>query len=111
MVTGFLGDDGYPLNREGASIASLFESAIEVNHFFPESPDGTWEFDSTQCFASLHGDSFILYHELGTVDTNNSSLDHGQFLPFNDLTEGVYSSIHPNMPILSAQAEEKTMPQ
>ena len=98
LLFGWLDENGNTLNREGESIARLFDGAQEVNHLFlldPLKTAGVWEFDSTQCFASLHGDSFALYRELGTIESGNTSLDHGQFLPFNDLKEGVLSSYHP----------------
>ena len=99
LLSANLGEDGYPANREGDSLAELLADAVEVNHLFPEEPlqdHGIWEFDSTQCFASLQGNDFAVYTELGTIDaTNKPTLDHGQFLPFNDLTPGLLSKAHP----------------
>ena len=99
LLSAYLGEDGYPTNQEGVSMAELFIGAAEVNHLFLAEPldrDGVWEFDSTQCFASLHGSDFTVYRELGTLNKGGSSttLDHGQFLPFNDLTAAV-SQEHP----------------
>ncbi len=97
LLSGYLGEDGYPVNREGVSMASLFADAFPVSGLFPENPEGIWDFDSTQCFASLRESSFVLYRELGTPDGGSSdTLDHGQFLPFNDLTPGVFTALHLN---------------
>lgn len=96
LLSVFLGADGYPTNRDGVSMATLFDNAVEINHLFPAGKPGILEFDSTQCFASQHGDRFVVYRELGTADFGNSTThDHGQFLPFNDLTPGWFSSVHP----------------
>ena len=100
LLSAFLGEDGYPMNQAGVSMATLFSEAEEVNHLFLEEPflnDGILTFDSTQCFASYQYDgTFLVWWELGTVDSERSeTLDHGQFLPFNDLMPGVFSSIHP----------------
>ena len=100
LLSDHLGDDGYPVNRDGVSLSALFAGSAEVTHLFPQEPllkYGIWEFDSTQCFASLQEDNtFRVYHELGTVDSENSvTLDHGQFLPFNDLVPGMFSAKHP----------------
>ena len=92
LLSGYLCEDGYPINKEGVSMASLFSGSTLVNHLFPENADGIWLFDSTQCFATLRDDVFTLYHELGTTDEENATtLAHGQFLPFNDLTPGIFS--------------------
>ena len=77
-------------------MASLFAEAVSANGLFMKEGD-TWVFDSTQCFASLNGDTFQLWRELGTIDEKNGrTLDHGQFLPFNTLTPGVFSVHHTN---------------
>lgn len=99
LLSGFPGEDGYPMNRDGVSIAPLFEEAFEVNHLFLTEPlqdGGIWEFDSAQCFAALNGADFTLYRELGTIDTPSATtMDHGQFLPFNTITSGYISACHP----------------
>lgn len=79
-------------------MAALFSDAVQVNCLFPERADGWWLFDSTQCFVTLQRDRFVLYRELGTVEKQNSSttLDHGQFLPFNTITSDVISDLHTN---------------
>lgn len=99
LLSGWLDENGNPLNREGESIARLFDGAQEVNHLFlldPLKTAGVWEFDSTQCFASLQGNGFTVYRQLGTIDAHYSTtMDHGQFLPFNDLTAESISGYHP----------------
>ena len=96
LLSSYLGEDGYPTNRDGVSMATLFHNALEINHLFPVGKPGILEFDSTQCFASQHADRFVVYRELGTADFGNSTThDYGQFLPFNDLTPGWFSSVHP----------------
>lgn len=97
LLSGYLGEDGYPANREGTSMATLLFDSFPVNHSFFEHTDNWWFFDSTQCFATLQGNDFVLYRELGTSDIKKTpTLDHGQFLPFNTITPGVFSDIHTN---------------
>lgn len=99
LVSGCLGEDGYPVNQDGESMAALFGKARPVYGLFlsqPHDDDGVWLFDSTQCFASIDQNHFKVYRELGTADLGNSAtLDRGQFLPFNDLTPGLISARHP----------------
>lgn len=101
LLTTSLGADGYPAAAlTGRSLAELFGGAREVNHLFVESTyhgSGYYEFDSTRNFASLREDgNFTVYQELGTIDAvHKNTLDHGQFMPFNDLTPGLFSEKHP----------------
>ena len=92
-----LGEDGYP-TAAGGSMGSLFAGGQEVNHLFigsTYSGTGYYEFDSTQNFASLQGSDFVVYKELGTMDASSRvTLKHGQFMPFNDLTAGVFASLN-----------------
>lgn len=103
-VPGLLGTDldsnGYPtatLTQE--SLGTLFANAYDVNHLFILSSyneTGYFAFDSTQNFASLHGTDFVVYKELGTMDVSKKpTLQHGQFMPFNDLEAGVFASVNP----------------
>ncbi|MBQ9299175.1 MAG: hypothetical protein IJ214_01555, partial [Clostridia bacterium] len=96
-----LGRDGYPKNSKGESMKNLYSKAQEVNHLFIASTysgSGYFEFDSSQNFASLDTNTgyFTVYKELGTMDGDNkNSLKHGQFMPFNNLEAGVFSSANP----------------
>ena len=95
-----LGEDGFPKNRSGESMALLYAGAQEVNHLFIQSTysgSGYYEYDSTQNFASLDKatGNFKVYRELGTMDGDNkNSLKHGQFMPYNDLEAGVFASVN-----------------
>ena len=95
-----LGEDGYPKNKSGESMSTLYAGAQEVNHLFIQSTysgSGYYEYDSTQNFASYDTASgdFKVYRELGTMDVNSrNSLKHGQFMPFNDLEAGVFASVN-----------------
>lgn len=100
MLSAVIGEDGYPVNVRGESMVVLFERAVDVNGLFQEAPfleRGALEFDSTQSFASLGENGwFTVYRELGTVEIRHgNTLDHGQFLPLNDLTPGAFSEQHP----------------
>lgn len=96
LLSGYLWEDGYPANREGTSMATLFSDSFPANRFFFDHTDDWWLFDSTQCFAALQGNDFVLYRELGTSDIEKSTtLDHGQFLPFNTIIPDLISSRHP----------------
>ncbi len=94
-----LGEDGYPKNGNGVSMAGLFAEAKEVNHLFIQSTydaSGYFEYDSSQNFASLQGKKsgdFAVYMEIGTTDLNDrNTMKHGQFMPFDDLQAGVFAS-------------------
>ncbi len=95
-----LKDDGYPMATKegGESLGSLYNGAKEVNHLFIESTyhsSGYFEYDSTQNFASLDGNNFKVYKELGTYDASSKpTLKHGQFFPFNDLAAGVFATVN-----------------
>ncbi|MBQ9031749.1 MAG: hypothetical protein IJ106_09910 [Parasporobacterium sp.] len=93
-----LGADGYP-TAAGGSLGTLYNGAAEVNHLFIDSTfraSGYYEFDSSQNFAHLVGDEFVVYKELGSYDSggNKPTLKHGQFFPFNDIEAGIYASIN-----------------
>jgi len=99
-----LGADGYPtaVKGSGQSLANLFNATKAVNHLFIESTykaSGYYEFDSTQNFASLKGQTsgdFTVYKELGSYDSggNKNTLKHGQFFPFNDIEAGKFASVN-----------------
>ena len=107
---------GYPTvartasSHYGESLYSLFSNSANrnyrtVNHLFVESTyeaSGYFEFDSCQNFATLIqedgtvGENFIVYKELGTSDLETkTTLKHGQFFPYDTITEGVYSEKNP----------------
>ena len=93
-----LGDDGYPtvMYGEKQSLGNLFDEQTTVNHLFINSTHeatGYFEYDSTQNFAALKGTDFTVYQELGTIDGKEvkATLQHGQFLPYNDLTDNLYA--------------------
>ena len=99
-----LEDDGYPktdaskTGKPEASLSALYNGATDVNHLFMESiyrESGYFEFDSTQTFAHLNADgNFTVYDQLGTLnDYPTATGSHGQFLPYNDLTPGVFAPI------------------
>ena len=74
----------------------------DVNHIFISSiynSSGYFEYDSCQNFASLKGNNegdFTVYKELGTMNSRGNSTDkHGQFMPYNDINAGVYSTKNP----------------
>ncbi|MBR2742007.1 MAG: hypothetical protein IKD89_00265 [Clostridia bacterium] len=107
-----LGADGYPTTQfpkakpaPGTSLGTLFAGATEVNHLFIENTyysSGYYEFDSTQNFATLRDENgnltsnFTVYNELATArgTLDRESLKHGQFLPFNGLSDE-YSTLNP----------------
>ena len=115
-----LDENGYPkVTANGKNLGDLYAgssvntaaadtpyaAAKEVNHLFIESiynASGYFEFDSCQNFATLRnennvlGSNFTVYKELGTTNTAfRSTLSHGQFFPYNNITAGVYSTTNP----------------
>ena len=97
-------DVGYPVVvSTQKSFRDMYADAEEVNHLFLESiydSSGYFEFDSTQNFATLNGQTggdFTVYRELGTTDEKTKpTLQHGQFFPYNTIEGGVYSTSSPN---------------
>ncbi len=99
-------ETGYPISiHNGQSLAQLYNGASDVNHLFLESThkdSGYFEFDSSQNFATLIqpngtvGNNFTVFKELGTSDSSSrTTLMHGQFLPYNTITAGVYAVKNP----------------
>lgn len=94
--------DGYPVttavtNNAGHSLAELFNDMTDVNHLFLQSvynESGYFEYNSTSNFAHLNEDgTFTVYDQLGAIsDYNTITGKHGQFMPYNDLTEGKFCS-------------------
>jgi fibro-slime domain-containing protein/LPXTG-motif cell wall-anchored protein len=101
LVQGLLSTDlkanGYPV-AVGGSLGTLFAKARPVNHLFIESTyraSGYYEYDSAENFASLNGNDFKVYKELGTNDFDGrKTLKHGQFFPFNDIEAGTFASVN-----------------
>ncbi len=108
--------NGYPVaTKSGRSFSELFSGATDVNNLFVESiysASGYFEFDSCQNFATLvnessgeTGSNFTVYKELGTTDNGQkSTLQHGQFFPYDTITAGVYSYKNPEN-LYSASAD------
>ena len=100
-----LKNDGYPVTQRqnsGGSLGGLFNQATDkrtVNHLFIESTykaTGYFEYDSSQNFASLDGDNFKVYKELGAYDTGTGpTRKHGQFFPYNDIEAGNFCVLNP----------------
>lgn len=109
-------DDGYPkIVKAGApnvNFGEAFAGATNVNHLFLKSvyeESGYFEFDSCQNFATLLNEDgtpkasytdeygnqvvdFTVYKELGTMNGSKTSLEHGQFMPYNIIKPEVYST-------------------
>ena len=120
-----LNDNDYPtMTGSNKNLAELFDpeegslypngttvpasqTSQTVNHLFIESiynASGYFEFDSCQNYATLISEGttttrqndFIVYKELGTTnDGSKTTLQHGQFYPYNTIKQGVYSTSNP----------------
>ena len=119
LLTKNINGDYPTATNTNKSLGKLFNESIEVNHQFltgTYKETGYFEYDSTQNFAHLVSSTddkwygkprpdggaygigdFVVYEQLGTTDERNKdTLKHGQFLPYNDLEEGEFSSIYTN---------------
>ena len=115
LSTDLSGKDGfgYPstmIPKEKKSLETMFAGAKEVDQLFIESiysGTGYFEFDSTQNFAHLDGDTFKVYKELGSNDSggNKATLKHGQFFPYDEMVPGVFASVN-GKNLYSAEAHE-----
>ncbi|MCR4951984.1 MAG: fibro-slime domain-containing protein [Solobacterium sp.] len=109
-------EDEYPVSTlTGRSLQELYneEEAKEVNHLFLMNTyreTGYFEYDSTQNFAHLISSEddpwfgqerpgggtyavgdFVVYNQIASTDESNGvTRRHGQFFPYNDLTEGSF---------------------
>ena len=97
LLSSGIAPNGYPdvINKPENNLGTLYSGATTVNHLFIESTyreTGYYVYDSTQNFATLKGDKFVVYDQLGTHDkSEKETLKHGQFYPYNDLTAGVFA--------------------
>ncbi len=97
LLSTALGEDGYPVTKAEKSLKEWFDGVEEVNGLFIESTynaTGYYEYDSVQNFAHLDQEKheFVVYKEIGTTDSYSGKFaTHGQFFPFNDLKDGVFS--------------------
>ncbi len=108
IAAAYLNEDGYPTSTvSGTSIGEMFTAngttilgGETANHMFLASTyneSGYFEYNSTKNFAHLNDDgNFTVYNQVGTIDATSTSRDHGQFMPYNDLTEGYFSSVYTN---------------
>lgn len=103
-----LKENGYPMTTDltghNDSFSELFNDMTPVNHLFIQSiynESGYFEFDSTQNFAHLNDDgNFKVYNELAAIGTDTGETrTHGQFMPYNDITPGVYALDSSGRPI------------
>ncbi|MBO4878385.1 MAG: hypothetical protein J5501_10295 [Ruminococcus sp.] len=103
LVSSYIEGD-YPTTSKGGSLQTLFGSAKDVNHLFIKSTyeeSGYFEFNSSQNFATLVPNSggendgdFTVYKELGTVlSSDKTTLQHGQFFPYNNINPTTYSKL------------------
>ena len=114
LLSTSLEENGYPVTTKKATeksgkkvpiqnIGGLFAGAETVNHLFLENEynsSGYFQFDSTENFATLkatNDGNFTVYRELGTSynTANKPTLKHGQFYPYNIISEGNYSRDNP----------------
>ena len=101
ILSNNLNASGYPTaTATNTDLSVLYSGAATVNHLFIDSiynSSGYFEFDSCQNFASLQADNnFKVYKELGTSDgESKSTLKHGQFFPYNNISVGNDSKDNP----------------
>ena len=81
------------------SLSRLFDGAYEVNNLFLKNTyneSGYFEYDCTNNFAHLDPvtHTFRVYDQVATVEAGTKeTLQHGQFLPYNDLDPSRISEI------------------
>ncbi|MCR4645855.1 MAG: hypothetical protein K5695_10690 [Oscillospiraceae bacterium] len=112
-----LDENGYPVavnavNNVHHSLSEMYATAKDVNHLFIKSTyeaSGYFEFDSCQNFATLmdsnNDGNFTVYKELGTSDLiDRPTLKHGQFLPYNTISDGIFATENNPLNLYSALA-------
>lgn len=104
LLSNSIDENGYPTATKSNNkyLGDLYAGAKDVNHLFLESvynSSGYFEFDSCQNFATLKetdDGNFTVYRELGTSNNEGkSTLRHGQFFPYNNISAGNYSASNP----------------
>ncbi|WP_298531357.1 fibro-slime domain-containing protein [uncultured Ruminococcus sp.] len=104
LLSNSIDENGYPTATKSNNkyLGDLYAGAKDVNHLFVESvynSSGYFEFDSCQNFATLKetdDGNFTVYRELGTSNNEGkSTLRHGQFFPYNNISAGNYSASNP----------------
>ena len=108
-----LKENGYPVAENGQSLEILYTATATqpmttANHLFLQSvynESGYFEYDSTQNFAHLNADgSFTVYDQLGSIgDYDRPTGNHGQFMPYNDLTPGKYCTFTNQYDVLAKE--------
>ena len=113
-----LEEDGYPLTnaantgKNQTSLSQLYHGAAVVNHLFISSihnESGYFEYNSTQNFAHLNGNSFTVYDQLGAIKDYTGATGtgrHGQFLPYNDITAGNYCPFNNTTNVLAQELSD-----
>lgn len=123
LVSRYLDENGYPIaDNTGRSLEYLFTEnptdgvgkPINANHLFNQNiynRSGYFEYDSTESFATLNKETgdFTVYDDLGTMDSG-TSLDHGQFMPYNDIYPGIVSTTRTNTTDINDQPLSYTNP-
>lgn len=103
LLRPYLESNGYPMTDGSVtgvaetSLATLFQGGSPVNHLFIEgvyNEDGYFEYDSTQNFAHLESNgNFTVYEQIAQVGNDSGpTRTHGQFMPYNSLQHGRFSS-------------------
>lgn len=104
LLSNSIDENGYPTATKSNNkyLGDLYAGAKDVNHLFVESvynSSGYFEFDSCQNFATLKetdDGNFTVYRELGTSNNEGkTTLRHGQFFPYNNISAGNYSASNP----------------
>lgn len=104
LLSNSIDENGYPTATKSNNkyLGDLYAGAQDVNHLFVESvynSSGYFEFDSCQNFATLKetdDGNFTVYRELGTSNNEGkTTLRHGQFFPYNNISAGNYSASNP----------------
>ena len=95
-----LNENGYPVRTDeaGRPLSDLFTGMQDVNHLFIESihnESGYFEYNSTENFAHLNSDgTFTVYDQLAAIGNDTKKTrTHGQFMPYNELTDGKFSEV------------------
>ncbi len=102
LLTAWINGEYPTATLTNKSLGELFGSATEVNHLFSEAihkESGYFEYDCTNNFASLDSETgnFKVYDQVGTIEGTHKLLNHGQFMPYNDLTPGLLSQKFKNL--------------
>ncbi|MBQ5329990.1 MAG: hypothetical protein J6F31_01930 [Oscillospiraceae bacterium] len=127
LVSNTLKENGYPdvtftdnptVTRK--SLGELFSGAVKVNNLFLDktyNESGYFEYSCSNNYAYLDPttNKFVVYDQVGTVNSGGDAYSHGQFLPYNTIVKresggSLYGVVSTSNPHTRTNESEQALP-